>query len=360
KGAPVDNCISSSVCRQLLAWGAPYLFSKLKSSTDSGTQSFIDDLVHELSFLLRNTSVKTGPANRSLISNAQMQNGAYLESILLFGETEHHTKESSSVVEYLIAHSPSDFWSNLVNESQLILTNPCSRLSQRVKKPTQKQSEGENQNDTTTSLGVRKKVRSKRKRRDKVGRKGPATQQQISPSTSISDSVALNQRTSEGQQSQTDQPPPHTPISTPLETEVERIQKELEQITKSHQEKKAMLLSECEKEMLEVQKKYDALIHDSETSTKKEIKILEDYQKLVNVNKLLASIFTQNWQDSLIMNIPELNPKRERNDTSAVKIPQIPASAPVGPQDLCLGESGLQATAPYRKSSPSMSASFRN
>ncbi|KAI7749152.1 hypothetical protein M8C21_021168 [Ambrosia artemisiifolia] len=47
-------------------------------------------------------------------------------------------------------------------------------------------------------------------------------------------------------------------------------------------------------------------------------------------------------------------------DASAVKIPRIPASAPVGPQNPCLAESGLQAPAPYLKSNPSMSTSLRN
>ncbi|KAF5775449.1 putative DNA helicase [Helianthus annuus] len=303
QGAPVvDNYISSSVGRQLLAWGAPYLFGNLKSSTYSGNQLFIDDLVRELSFLLRNTSVETGPANRSIVTNAKMQNGAYSGSIVLFGETEAHTKESSSVVEYLIANSPSDFWSNLVKESQLSPTNPCRKMSQRVKKPTQKLSEGVNQNDASTSV-VRKKVRSKRKGPDKVTRKRAAKQLQSQ---------------TEGQKSQTDQPPPHTPTSKPLETEVERIEMELEQITKSHQEKKSMLLSECEKEMLEVQKKYDALIQDSETSLTKKVKMLEEYRNLVNVNKLLSEMFTQGWQDSLTMNI--------YTDSNAVKVLQIPAS----------------------------------
>ncbi|MFS7927958.1 putative DNA helicase [Helianthus anomalus] len=39
------NYTSSSVCHQLLTWGASYLFSKLQSCTDSGSLSFLDDLV---------------------------------------------------------------------------------------------------------------------------------------------------------------------------------------------------------------------------------------------------------------------------------------------------------------------------
>ncbi|KAF5823614.1 putative DNA helicase [Helianthus annuus] len=234
QGTTVDSYNSWSVCHQLLGWGAPYLFGKLESSTDSGTESFINDLVHELSSLLTNTSVETGPANRSIVSNAQMQNGGYSGSIVLFGETETRPIESCSV-EFLSDSSPSDFWSDLVKQSQHRLKSPCSRLSRRVQKPTQKRLEGENQdqNDATNSSSVKSNVKSKRKALDKVGRK--CARLPIPPSTSISDSVALNPTTSEA--GPDDQLRPRYSSSPPLETETERIRKEREQITKSYQEK---------------------------------------------------------------------------------------------------------------------------
>ncbi|KAJ0949667.1 putative DNA helicase chromatin remodeling SNF2 family [Helianthus annuus] len=129
QGTTVDSFISSSVCHQLLAWGATYLFRKLRSGTNSGPQSFINDLVCELSSLLTNTSVKTGPVNRSIIANARMQTGGYSGSILLFGETETHLKESSSIDEYLIDNRHSVFWSNLVNKSQPVPERSCSSSS---------------------------------------------------------------------------------------------------------------------------------------------------------------------------------------------------------------------------------------
>ncbi|MFS7908736.1 hypothetical protein Hanom_Chr01g00086611 [Helianthus anomalus] len=177
-------------------------------------------------------------------------------------------------------------------------------------------------------------------------------------------------RTNGGQQSQTEQPPRDTSASTPLETEIERIQKEREKITKSHQEEKSMLLSELEKVISEAQKKYDALVHDSETKLADELKILEDYEKLVNANKLLAEILAQNWQDALNPNQTGLNRKRKQKDTSAFSILQIPASALVRPKNPCLtrgptsffpaGPGGLRSPAPHLRSSSSMFASLRN
>ncbi|KAI3826190.1 hypothetical protein L1987_00235 [Smallanthus sonchifolius] len=260
------NYMSSSVCHQLLAWGASYLFSKLQSCTDSGSLSFIDDLAHELSSVLRNKSVNTGPTSRSMISKAQRQNGACARSILLFGEIESHTKENSSVEEYLIDNTPA-FWSNLVKQSQHRPKNSCNRLHRKIQKSPGSWFEGENRNDATTSSSVRTKPRSKRKVNKKVRRKRTGTnrpfgshqscenvteectqrdplsfnqtdaQLPILPSTSISDSAALNPRTNGGQQSQCNQSPPRTSSSTPLEAELERIQKERQQITKSQQDK---------------------------------------------------------------------------------------------------------------------------
>ncbi|KAM0070177.1 putative DNA helicase [Helianthus debilis subsp. tardiflorus] len=290
------NYTSPSVCHQLLTWGASYLFSKLQSCTDSGPLSFIDDLVCQLSSLLRNTGVQTGPTgptNRSIISNAEMQNGAYSRSIMLFGETEAHMKESCSVDEYLSDDSPSVFWSNVVKQSQHGPKNSCSRLSQRVQK---------------SPSFVRKKPRSKRRKRAGTavinGYKKIIFQTVINVllitllfntakcmpfGSQQSCEKVIDGCTSGSQQSQTDQ----TSSSTPLEAEIERILKEREQITKTHQEKKSMLLAEREKEISEVHKKYDALIRDSDMSLTKEIKNLDDYHKLVNAHKLLAEILAQ-------------------------------------------------------------------
>ncbi|XP_076905677.1 uncharacterized protein LOC143561488 isoform X2 [Bidens hawaiensis] len=347
-----------------------------------------------------------------------MQNGAYSNGIKLFGETESHTKESASAVEYLVANSPSDFWSNLVKESETGPEKSHKKLSRRVRKPNQNCIEGENA--ATTPSFVRLKQRSKRKYLKNVGRK-PAACENATPS-GISDSIALNPGTNGGQQSQPEQPPPHTleneagtnggqqsqperppphtlgkeagtnggqqsqherppphtlgkeagtnggqqsqherppphtlgkevgtnggqqsqherppphtlgkevgtdggqqsqpeqppphtlekvgtnggqqsqpeqPPPHTLEKEVERIRKERGQLAKSHEEKESKLLAEREKEISEVQKRYGVLIHNSKARSKNEDIILENYQRLVKANKLLAEILAQNLQ----------------------------------------------------------------
>ncbi|MFS7927957.1 hypothetical protein Hanom_Chr04g00315241 [Helianthus anomalus] len=226
-----------------------------------------------------------------------MQNGAYSGSIMLFGETEAHMKESCSVDEYLSDDSPSVFCS-VVKQSQHGPKNSCSRLSQRVQK---------------SPSFVRTKPRSKRRKR--AGTAVINRYKKIIFQTVINMLIiillfntakcmpfcsqqscenVIDGCTSGSQQSQTDQ----TSSSTPLEAEIERILKEREQITKTHQEMKSLLLAEREKEIAEVHKKYDALIRDSDMSLTKEIKNLDDYHKLVNAHKLLAEILAQKLEDT--------------------------------------------------------------
>ncbi|XP_076915008.1 protein CHROMATIN REMODELING 4-like [Bidens hawaiensis] len=349
---PVDSYVSWRVCHQLLGWGVSYLFSELQSCTDTRPQSSIDNLLHEMSFLLRNTGAK--PAKCSMMSRVVTP----VESMLLFGETETRAIESLSIDEYLIHNTQSVFWNKVVKESQPGPETSCNRLSRRVQKRARNCNEGENA--STTPSFVRSKPRSKRKLLKNVGRKWAGahtpfgTHQACETATP---STALNPGTNEGQQSQSEQPPPHT-----LETEIERIQREREKIAKSHEEKESLLLAECEKEISEIRKKYDGLIHDSKTCLTNEDIVLEEYEKLVNVNKVLAEFLSQHWQDTPIL-------KKPQKETSAVKILQIPTYAPVRPMNPCLTGgpttaylpgSGLRFAAPHLRSNPSLSAPLHN
>lgn len=60
-----------------------------------------------------------------------------------------------------------------------------------------------------------------------------------------------------------------------------------------------MLNSECEKEMLEIRKKYDGLIDESEMCLTKKMKVLEGYYDLVYANKVLAETLTKDCDDYL-------------------------------------------------------------
>ncbi|XP_076893402.1 uncharacterized protein LOC143545376 [Bidens hawaiensis] len=352
QGTPVDSYVSWRVCHQMLGWGVSYLFSKLQSCTDTRPQSLVDDLVHEISSVLRNTGVKPGPTKCSMMSRVVTP----AESILLFGESETHTTESLSIDEYLIHNTQSVFWNKVVKESQPGLEKSCNRLSQRVEKRARNRTEGEN---AATPSSVRSKPRSKRKLLKNVGGKWAGTHTPFGTHPACetaTPSTASNLGTNEGQQSQTEQPPPHT-----LDAEIERIQKEREQIAKSHEEKEAMLLAECEKEISEIRKKYDGLIHDSRTCLTNEDMVLEEYEKLVNVNKLLAEFLSQHWQDTPIL-------KKAQKETSVVKILQIPTYVPVQPENLCLTDgpttnllgSGLRFAAPHLRSNPPLFAPLHN
>nr|GEX15990.1 chromodomain-helicase-DNA-binding protein 3-like isoform X4 [Tanacetum cinerariifolium] len=158
-------------------------------------------------------------------------------------------------------------------------------------------------------------------------RSNHAATQPAEPSICISDSVASSLRTSDVQKCPNNQPPP-TSSKKPLETEIDKIQKEREQITKLHEQKKSMLLSECEKIISEVRMKYDALVHESSMCFTKQIKILEENLKFVDANKLLAEMLEQNTRDTL-------NLETIQKETSSVGHFQIPERRLERPANIC-------------------------
>ncbi|PWA55366.1 protein CHROMATIN REMODELING 4 [Artemisia annua] len=297
QGTTLDNNISYNNCQRLLAWGASYLFSNLRSYTNSkapsSDQSFIDDIVHEFSYVLQNKSGYTSPSNRSMISNAQLHNGHYPKGILLFGETEAHTKESASVDKCLMGNGPLVFWSNLFKESQHRQKNSCSQSSRRVQKSPKdlcssfKSQPNTRVNNNRNALPAwkRKAKRTKREVGDKAKQSkladiihtgAPAdvgghqssemssnldqeevpreslsfnlaepsntsptqhNEQPIAqPSASISGSVSSTSRPVQVQQCQNNDPP-HTSTSALFTIEIEKNQKELDKFRKSHQDK---------------------------------------------------------------------------------------------------------------------------
>ncbi|GKB31092.1 protein chromatin remodeling 4 [Tanacetum coccineum] len=394
EGVTMETNITASICHQLLAWGASYLLSKIGSENVSS--SLIDDVVNELSSVLRDTSSKTDHTKFSIISKAQINDGTYSSSTKLLGETETeaHTKESWLTEEYLIENvenGPSDFWSNLLKDSENRQKNPCYRISRRVQKSPQntcyliegyKPKSKKKDMGATISLCVRKKARSKRKRRVLIrGYQSPEMSNTLHQGDIQRDALSFNISPT--------QPAPQIPIASgsrtneaeqcqsnePLDIELERIQKEREQVTRLHKEKKLMLITECEKEIAEIRKKYDAIISESEMSLTDQLKIFEDYHELVNANKLLAEFIIHHCDDTLNLHGPD-------KDTSSIAAPQVPASATVRPANpsstsfrpvnLCstsvlttrfsgqnIGMRGLRAPAPHLRS-PSLFASVHN
>ncbi|GJV91214.1 protein chromatin remodeling 4 [Tanacetum coccineum] len=356
EGVTMETNITASICHKLLAWGASYLLSKIGSENVSS--SFIYDVVHELSSVLRNTSSKTEHTKFSIISKAQINDGTYSSNNKLFGETETgaHTKESWLNEEYLIGNEPSDFWSNLLENRQ---KNPCYRISRRVQdsprnmcylfegyKPECK----EKDMNATIFPDARKKARSKRKRRYYHAtriRDYQSSEMSHTPHQGGVQRDALLFNITPTQLA------PHIPVASGsrTNTEIERIQKEREQITKLHEEKKLMLIANCEKEITEIRKKYDARICESEMSLRDQLKILDDTLNLHGPDK----------------------------DTSSIAAPQVPTVRPanlcstsIRPINLCsasllttrfsgqnIGMRGLRAPAPHLRS-PSLFASVYN
>nr|GEW22437.1 chromodomain-helicase-DNA-binding protein 3-like isoform X4 [Tanacetum cinerariifolium] len=391
EGVTMETNITANICHQLLAWGASYLLSKIGS--ENVFSSLLDDVVNELSSVLRDTSSKTEHTKLSIISKAQINDGTYSSSTKLLGETETeaHTKESWLTEEYLIENGPSDFWSNLLKDSENRQKNPCYRISRRVQKSPQnpcyliegyKPKSKKKDIGETISPSVRKKARSKRKRRVHIrGYQSPEMSNTLHQGGIQRDALSFNispiqpapqipiasgSRTNEAEQCQSNEP---------LDIELERIQKEREQVTRLHKEKKLMLITECEKEIVEIRKKYDAIISESEMSLTDQLKIFEDYHELVNANKLLAEFIIHHCDDTLNLHGPD-------KDTSSIAAPQVPASATVGPANpsstsfrpvnLCstnvlttrfsgqnIGMRGLRAPAPHLRS-PSLFASVHN
>ncbi|XP_042752615.2 uncharacterized protein LOC111915235 [Lactuca sativa] len=301
----------------------------------------MDDLVDELSSLL-NKNGDTECLKGSMISKAQIHKGVYSKNMLLLGESEAHMKESCS---YLIENGALLFWTNLLKETPW--ENSCSRLSRRVQKSFRHEPENESDlenfqiNTTITPPSVRTRVRSKRR-----------VCTQVEQSTSSAAECTNNQP-----QPQQPQNPPVVPSvsdqscnDAPLETELENIKKEREKIKKLHEEKKSMLISECEKEILEVRKKYDGLIDESEMCLTKKMNVLEQYYDLVYANKVLADTLTRTCDDTF----DEENCDKE---IGVMRVLEIPASTLIQSVNRCTSTTSiptLRAPAPHLRSSSSL------
>ncbi|KAL4560517.1 hypothetical protein LXL04_032669 [Taraxacum kok-saghyz] len=347
--------VSYSSCNRMLAWGASYLFSQLSKNPSSKSKSksksetcFMEDLVEELSSLLLNKNRKPECIKSS---SAPIQKGSYSKNISLLGENEEQTKESCSL---LMKNGQLVFWRNMLQESPW-KNSSCSRLSKRVKKPYRNPgywcegNEAEYEIDTSPP-SVRTKPRSKRR-----------------VSTEVEQSTNCNAEcTNDQRQRQQPQPspvpspvvpvpvpvpvPPVSDHASPLETELENIKKEREKVNNLHEEKKLMLNSECEKEILEIRKKYDALIDESEICLTKEMNVLQQYYDLVYANKVLADTFTQACDVTF-------NEEKSQKESGGLRVAEIPASQLVQSRNRCTSTTSmptLRAPAPHLRSSPSL------
>ncbi|CAK7343094.1 unnamed protein product [Dovyalis caffra] len=135
----LDNSINSMNrnASALLSWGASYLFNKLhdfhecKNSLPGSNmfseESFLDDVLCELTAQLPSSTKKSNPGSYFFLSKVE-NNGAYEKNILLVGEKETSLMDSES--------EPSFFWEKLL-KGMLPRWHFLSESSQRIRRPVQ-------------------------------------------------------------------------------------------------------------------------------------------------------------------------------------------------------------------------------
>ncbi|CAI9098003.1 OLC1v1034550C5 [Oldenlandia corymbosa var. corymbosa] len=90
---------------------------------------------------------------------------------------------------------------------------------------------------------------------------------------------------------------PQSPCLASLQQEMERIQEAKEQAVKLHEDLKLHLESECEKEILEIRKKYDVVLHDAEAVMAEKKSALESCYQITYKQILLAEAMMQKQHD---------------------------------------------------------------
>ncbi|XP_016470563.1 uncharacterized protein LOC107792831 isoform X4 [Nicotiana tabacum] len=117
-------------------------------------------------------------------------------------------------------------------------------------------------------------------------------------STGAGNDASMRSRNSQEYQCRPDASPDasellQSPCPYPLQMEMERILKEREQTTKLHENLNLLLISEYEKELDAIKKKYDLLFEIADTELVQKHKDLDTLYNKVHMNKLLAEAMTQ-------------------------------------------------------------------
>lgn len=127
-GITLEGCLRNmkrSTCRELLAWGAYFLFQKLDDfhaisttetgPTDSNGDSFVEEVFQELSVLLPNSDKGDVHSKSSLIAEVQQVECVYSTNMSLVGEAEYPLMDNYSVIEeMLVKEPPYVFWINIL------------------------------------------------------------------------------------------------------------------------------------------------------------------------------------------------------------------------------------------------------
>ncbi|KAL3531943.1 hypothetical protein ACH5RR_005464 [Cinchona calisaya] len=134
---------------------------------------------------------------------------------------------------------------------------------------------------------------------------------------------------------------PRSACLASLQREMERIQEAQEHAIKFHEDLKLHLKSECEKELEEIHKKYDLLLHNSELVMAQKKTYLDSCYQMVHKQKLLA--------DSILLKqdgVPAAEPQEKQEVTLATFLSDIYQSCFIQPSERTI-------SGPYPPGNPS-------
>ncbi|XP_070007002.1 uncharacterized protein [Nicotiana sylvestris] len=121
-----------------------------------------------------------------------------------------------------------------------------------------------------------------------------------------------------------------SPCSYALQMEMERILKEREQTTKLHENLNLLLISEYEKELDAIKKKYDLLFEVADTELVQKRKDLDTLYNKVHMNKLLAEAMIQiqntAWSLEMAEGTGQSSPSRPSSVPAVISASTQPAS----------------------------------
>ncbi|KAL8516660.1 hypothetical protein ACS0TY_015062 [Phlomoides rotata] len=304
--------ITRSTCHGLLTWGAYYLFGKLDEfhgSTTDGTHSitsdaadsFVEDVFLELSNLLPNNEENSVHTDSSFVVEVQHIGGLYPRNICVLGEVEYPLMKNYSVVEEMMLKEPAYvLWINLL-QGRKPSWKYFSSQSPRPRKCVQRFDDF-----FEASVRASKKCKTEVKTRS-VNELQSLEKESLLPGEAAAPTArqASNSRTNVSplEASQLTQSQVLKSVKN-FQTELERLQKQKTELLQQHEDKKLQAKMAREKEIDEINKKYDTMLQNAEMAFVEERKVLDATYNKVLAKKSSAEAMLQR-ENSVNADLPQ-------------------------------------------------------
>ncbi|KAL3623984.1 hypothetical protein CASFOL_032800 [Castilleja foliolosa] len=150
-------------------------------------------------------------------------------------------------------------------------------------------------------------------------------------------------------------------LADPLQTELENLHREAEQLEKTHKEMESQLQSDCEKEIqniiAQIRHKYEVKHQENEAEFKLKRNELDKNQKKVHMNKILADVFRAKCSDPRPFGVPAMQQGVPPSFIQHMhQLSTLPSIRPPGPS-ACLPAPTRQITAPSVQTTQQLSQS---